>query len=217
MEKEKYLYEKHQNATLTINQLDGWRNGWMETQRQAMETKRSPLFSTLNIGEELRLFMAGAKGILQMSCSVLAQALISGMDEHGRLPSFHVQCGHRLRIEMLRIVAGRIKMSCSDYLMLLDNPPDHWHADDSLEVLQKLTVVSATCSTCQCPIENQDGDEPSHHAKNHSDNSGNNDDAEDDYGEVLPAERKAKLTQLFKSNKELAGSRTRNAITPRIR
>ncbi|KAG0692968.1 hypothetical protein DFH29DRAFT_881867, partial [Suillus ampliporus] len=65
-----------------------------------------------------------------MACSVLEQCMISGVDERGNLPPFQVQCGHKLRIHMLRMVAGCIKMSCSDYLMLLDNRPDDWLEDD---------------------------------------------------------------------------------------
>ncbi|KAG0691584.1 hypothetical protein DFH29DRAFT_884139, partial [Suillus ampliporus] len=46
-----------------------------------------------------------------MACSVLEQCMISGVDERGNLPPFQVQCGHKLRIHMLRMVAGCIKMS----------------------------------------------------------------------------------------------------------
>ncbi|KAG2136431.1 hypothetical protein DEU56DRAFT_756337 [Suillus clintonianus] len=175
-----------------------------------------------------------------MACSVLAHFLISGVDGHGNLPPFQTQCGHKLRIDMLRVVAGRIRMSCSDYLMLLDNRPDDWLEDDipddevinsiqhgrhqaeCLELLRKLTIISATCSACQSPILNQAGRSPLHHDENRGDTPVDRDDSEDGYGEdedhlgtILPAERKAKLVQLFKANKELAGSRNRNAIPAR--
>ncbi|KAG1731401.1 hypothetical protein EDB19DRAFT_1831721 [Suillus lakei] len=95
-----------------------------------------------------------------ITCSVLEQCLNTGLDEHGHIPLFQVQCGHKLHINMLHIVAGHIKKSCSDYCMLLDNPPDGWVADDMpdeevinaiqngrhqaecLELLRKLTVPS---------------------------------------------------------------------------
>ncbi|KAG1718252.1 uncharacterized protein EDB91DRAFT_1066822, partial [Suillus paluster] len=136
-----------------------------------------------------------------MACSVLEQCMISGVDERGNLPPFQVQCGHKLRIHMLRMVAGCIKMSCSDYLMLLDNRPDDWLEDDMpdeevinsiqngkhqaecLELLRKLTIVSATCSACQCSVLNHDDDNDSHHRENHGDTAVNHDNAEDDYGE----------------------------------
>ncbi|KAG1729381.1 hypothetical protein EDB19DRAFT_1832425 [Suillus lakei] len=167
-----------------------------------------------------------------IACSVLEQCLNTGLDEHGHLPLFQVQCGHKLRINMLHIIAGHIKKSCSDYHMLLDSPPDSWVADDMpdeevinaiqngrhqaecLELLQKLTIVSATCSTCQWPMITQDGDNPSHPCQNSGGTPVNDDGVEDDENEdeydlgiVLPAERKARLAQLFKANNKLAGSR----------
>ncbi|KAG1718054.1 uncharacterized protein EDB91DRAFT_1067025, partial [Suillus paluster] len=169
-----------------------------------------------------------------IACSVLEQCINTGLDEHGHLPSFHVKCGHLLRIKILHIIAGRIKTSCHDYLMMLDNPPDDWSADDMpdeevinviqngrhqaecLQLLRKLTVVSATCSTCQRPIVTQDVENTSHPCQNDGgapvDDDGAEDveDEDDDtLGTGLPADRKARLARLFKTNNELAGSRNR--------
>ncbi|KAG1789583.1 uncharacterized protein HD556DRAFT_1492627, partial [Suillus plorans] len=142
-----------------------------------------------------------------IACSVLQQCLASGLDEIGGLPTFHVQCGHKLRIHMLRVVAGRIKLSCSDYLMLLDSQRHHWsedefpdedtindiqnghHQAECLKLLRTLTVVSATCSICQRPVLSQDGKRPSR-------------DSEDEDETRLDGE-------------DLNGSRNRNNIVPR--
>jgi hypothetical protein len=55
-------------------------------------------------------------------CSVLEQCLASGLDDHGNLPVLKVQCGHILHITMLCMIAGHMKLSYSDYLILLDSP-----------------------------------------------------------------------------------------------
>ncbi|KAG1859401.1 hypothetical protein C8R48DRAFT_673945 [Suillus tomentosus] len=114
-----------------------------------------------------------------IACSVLEQCLASGLDESGDLPTFEVQCGHRLRSHMLHVIAGRIKLSCSDYLMLLDRQRHHWSEDEfpdedtindiqngchqaaCLKLIHTLTVASATCSNCQRVVLSQDGRHPS--------------------------------------------------------
>ncbi|KAG2108265.1 uncharacterized protein F5147DRAFT_773848 [Suillus discolor] len=60
-----------------------------------------------------------------IACSVLEQCLASGINEGGHLPVFEVQCGH-----LLRIIAGHVKLSCSDYLMLLDSSQDDWREEE---------------------------------------------------------------------------------------
>ncbi|KIK32016.1 hypothetical protein CY34DRAFT_111146, partial [Suillus luteus UH-Slu-Lm8-n1] len=102
-----------------------------------------------------------------IACSMLEQCLNSGLDKNGNLPDLDMQCGHILRIKMLRMLAGRVKLSCSDYLMLLDNPQAHWqegdmpdediismiqngrHQAQCLKLLRTLIVLSSTCSMCQ--------------------------------------------------------------------
>ncbi|OJA20364.1 hypothetical protein AZE42_07317 [Rhizopogon vesiculosus] len=102
-----------------------------------------------------------------IACSILEQALYSGLDQDGNVPSFQVQCGHRLRIHMLRVVAGRIMRSCTDFLMLLDRPHDTWpveelpdnniirsiqsglHEAECLRLVRTLSVISATCIQCR--------------------------------------------------------------------
>ncbi|KAG1834023.1 hypothetical protein DFJ58DRAFT_670739 [Suillus subalutaceus] len=142
-----------------------------------------------------------------IACSVLEQCLKSGLDEHGDLPAFHIQCGHRLRIHMLHVIAGRIKLCCSDYLMLLDSPQDDWRPDElpdediinaiqngrhqaeCLTLLRKLTVVSATCSMCQRPMASRNLERPLRDAPNGERSSG--------------------------AHKQLNGSRNRHFIVPR--
>ncbi|KAG1760492.1 hypothetical protein EV702DRAFT_985523 [Suillus placidus] len=140
-----------------------------------------------------------------IACSVLEQALTSGLDKSGNLPPIHLQCGHILRMDIFRIVLGRIKISCTEYMMLLDSPKTHSMAHEipdedlisaiqhgqqpveCLGLLEELAALSAICAACN----------------------------EDTIGTFIPVERKAKLAQLFKANKELAGSRNRNAIPAR--
>lgn len=173
-------------------------------------------------------------------CSVLEQCLASGLDDHGNLPVLKVQCGHILRITMLCTIAGRMKLSCSDYLILLDSPQDYWREDDvadedaisaiqngrhqaeCLELMRKLTIVSATCSTCQRPVLHHGEEPPSHHEDNGDMNPVDQDgsdaecsEGEDMLGSSLPVARKVHLAKLFKANKQLAGSRNRNSIVPR--
>ncbi|KAG1762332.1 hypothetical protein EV702DRAFT_1228544 [Suillus placidus] len=175
-----------------------------------------------------------------IACSVLEQCLTSGLDEHGNLPVVEVQCSHILRIMMLRIIAGRIKLSCSDYLILLDSPQDYWQEDDvpdedvisaiqngrhqaeCLELMRKLTIVSTTCSTCRRPIPHQGEERPSHNDDNGDANAVDQDgvdaewsEGEDTLATSLPVARKVHLAKLFKANKQLAGSRNRNSIVPR--
>ncbi|KAG2029292.1 hypothetical protein BDR03DRAFT_840144, partial [Suillus americanus] len=115
-----------------------------------------------------------------IACSVLEQCFNSGLDEDGNLPDLDIQCGHILRIKMLRMLAGRVKLSCSDYLMLLDNPRDDWgegdmpdediismiqngrHQAECLKLLRTLIILSATCSICQRPVPVQDDTQPSY-------------------------------------------------------
>ncbi|KAG1817591.1 uncharacterized protein BJ212DRAFT_1480154 [Suillus subaureus] len=174
-----------------------------------------------------------------IACSVLKQCLNSGLDEHGDLPVFQIQCGHRLRIHMLCVITGRIKICCSDYLMLLDSSLDDWQQDDipdediinaiqngchqskCLKLLQKLTVVSATCSKCQRPMVHQDSDNPPHDPWNEDQSPGDQDsceaersDDEESLGMALPADRKVKLAKIFKASRLLTGSRNCNAIVP---
>ncbi|KAG1724497.1 hypothetical protein EDD22DRAFT_853810, partial [Suillus occidentalis] len=109
-----------------------------------------------------------------IACSMLEQCFCSGLDANGNLPHLDLQCGHLLRIKMLRMLAGRVKLSCSDYLMLLDNPQADWQGDDMpdedvismiqngrhqaqcLKLLRTLIVLSATCSMCQRPVPVQE-------------------------------------------------------------
>ncbi|KAG1795963.1 uncharacterized protein HD556DRAFT_1234984 [Suillus plorans] len=144
-----------------------------------------------------------------IACSVLEQCLASGIDEDGHLPGFEVLCGHLLRMKILCIIAGRVKISCSDYLMLLDSSRDDWREDElpdedlindiqngrhqakCLQLLRRLTVVSATCTTCQHSIIGRDVEHTSQ------------------YG------RKETIAKLIKANTQLTGSRDRNAIVPR--
>ncbi|KAG2095750.1 hypothetical protein BD769DRAFT_1369744 [Suillus cothurnatus] len=105
-----------------------------------------------------------------IACSVLEQALSSGLDDNGDLPlqSFHIPCGHILRIAMLKVIAGRLKKSCSDYLMFRDEQQaetgnygysilsdDEIHAIHTgqhqarcVAMLHTLYVASATCQSC---------------------------------------------------------------------
>jgi hypothetical protein len=182
-----------------------------------------------------------------IACSVLEQCLKLGLDEHGNLPEVIMQCGHILRIKMLGMLSGRVKLSCSDYLLLLDKPQDDWGAgdmpeediirmiqnnrlqDECLKLLRKLMVLSATCSSCQRPELVQDDAQPSYDNRHdHLDATAFNqptldmehgheeeEDEEDFQGTTLPADRKAHLAVLFKTNKQLSGSRNRNSIIAR--
>lgn len=175
-----------------------------------------------------------------IACSVLEQCLHSGLDEHGDLPAFQVLCGHKLRIHMLRVIAGRVKLCCSDYFMLLDVAIEEWHEDEipdedvinaiqngqhqaeCLKLLRTLTVVSATCSMCQCPKVHEDIEDPSYDEQNGDRLSVDQDgfeaersDEEDSLGATLPAGRQANLAKLLKANKQLTGSRNRNSLVPR--
>ncbi|KAG1837859.1 hypothetical protein DFJ58DRAFT_734148 [Suillus subalutaceus] len=180
-----------------------------------------------------------------IACSVLEQALSFGLDDHGDLPlqSFHIPCGHILRIAMLKVVAGRIKKSCSDYLMLRDElQADMWHhiylSDDDIHaietgqhqarcvtMLHALYVASATCENChrspalqviQTPTSTDrhvEGDY-THYSTSDIDEEGDNEADNQFPGDMVSDTRKANLLKLLKSNKELAGSRDRNAISP---
>ncbi|KAG1843312.1 hypothetical protein DFJ58DRAFT_854529 [Suillus subalutaceus] len=176
-----------------------------------------------------------------IACSVLEQCLSAGLDEHGNLPVFQVQCGHKLRIQILGLIAGRVRLCCSDYLMLLDVAREEWREDElpgediinaiqngrhqaeCLKLLRKLTVVSATCSICQRPVVNQEMDHPSHNGKNgvrtpvdqEDGCDAERSDEEDSMGTTLPTGRKKNLAKLFKAIKQLTGSRNRNDIVPR--
>lgn len=146
-----------------------------------------------------------------IACSVLEQALSSGLGDTGDLPlqSFHIPCGHILRIAMLKVVAGRIKKSCSDYLMLQDElraEPGYYSVltDDEIhaihtgqhqakcaDMLHTLYVASATCQSCHCRPALHIFQHPTHttdHAEvcdAHQDTSGDeegnlHDDSDDD-------------------------------------
>ncbi|KAG2344254.1 hypothetical protein BDR05DRAFT_947640 [Suillus weaverae] len=65
-----------------------------------------------------------------IACSMLEQCLTSGLDEHGNLPVIELQCSHILCIIMLHIINGHIKLSCSNYLILLDSLQDYWQGDN---------------------------------------------------------------------------------------
>ena len=173
-----------------------------------------------------------------IACSVLEQCLASGLDKHGGLPVVQVQCGHQLRIRMLRVIAARIKLCCSDYLMLLDSAQDNWqehelphedvinaiqngqHQAECLTLLRKLAVVSATCSMCQHPMQPlglapQDGQNGDGATMDHDGVEGEWSSDEDELGLAdLPAGRKVMLSKPFKVNKLLAGSRNCNDIVP---
>lgn len=56
-----------------------------------------------------------------ITCSVLEQCLTSEADEIRGLLTFEVQYSDRLRIHILYIVAEHIKLSCRNYLMLLNS------------------------------------------------------------------------------------------------
>ncbi|KAG2045422.1 hypothetical protein BDR06DRAFT_1015696, partial [Suillus hirtellus] len=175
-----------------------------------------------------------------IACSVLEQCLSSGLDAHGDLPVLKVQCGHILRIKMLSVIAGRIRLSCSDFLMLLDNPHNDWRHDDvpdedvinsiqhghhqaeCLTFLNRLRVVSATCSSCQHSLHHKDMRQPSHNGNDEDEAKSNqhdledySNDGDDPIGMDLPAERKENLTKLLKASKQLTGSRNRNNIPRR--
>ncbi|KAG2046010.1 hypothetical protein BDR06DRAFT_1039924, partial [Suillus hirtellus] len=175
-----------------------------------------------------------------IACSVLEQCLRTGLDKYGNLPALRFQCGHRLRIHMLQVIAGRIKLSCSDYLMLLDRQMDDQTEDDipdedvinaiqngqhqaeCLKLVQKLTVVGATCSTCHHSILNQNGEHPSPNGDNGDQTIADQDGLEEEWTEDenvidihLPKERRDNLAKLIRKNRQLAGSRNRNAIVPR--
>ncbi|KAG1863287.1 hypothetical protein DFJ58DRAFT_725189 [Suillus subalutaceus] len=194
--------------------------------------------------EELELFRMD-HFVPSDACSVLEQALSFGLDDHGDLPlqSFHIPCGHILRIAMLKVVAGRIKKSCSDYLMLRDElQADMWHhiylSDDDIHaietgqhqarcvtMLHALYVASATCENChrspalqviQTPTSTNrhvEGDY-THYSTSDIDEEGDNEADNQFPGDMVSDTRKANLLKLLKSNKELAGSRDRNAISP---
>jgi hypothetical protein len=174
-----------------------------------------------------------------IACSVLEQCLKLGLDEQGNLPDFEIQCGHKLRIHMLRVIAAHVKLCCSNYLMLLDSPRDDWQDNElpdedvinsiqngryqaeCLKLLRRLTVASATCSMCQRPVVHQDGEHASRSGKNGDNTNADQDgpDAgsseDDDAMNMVHAIGKAHLEKLFKANKQLAGSRNRNSIVPR--
>jgi hypothetical protein len=174
-----------------------------------------------------------------IACSVLEQCLKFGLDEEGNLPDFEIQCGHKLRIHMLRVIPPRVKLCCSDYLMLLDSQQDNWQGNElpdedvinsiqngryeaeCLKLLRRLTVVSATCSMCQRPVVHQDREHASHSGENGEITNADQDgqDAglseDDDAMNMVHANGKAHLEKLFKANKQLAGSRNRNLMVPR--
>ncbi|KIK31964.1 hypothetical protein CY34DRAFT_111164, partial [Suillus luteus UH-Slu-Lm8-n1] len=181
-----------------------------------------------------------------IACSMLEQCFNSGLDRDGNLLDLDVQCGHLLRIKMLRILAGRVKLSCSDYLMLLDKPQASWqegdmpdediismiqngrHQAQCLKLLRTLIVLSSTCSICQRRTPKQEftlssytsleGVDETTFDQPELDISPSHDDEEDEedvLGSALPADRKARLAVLFKKNKQLAGSRSRNSIIAR--
>ncbi|KAG2108245.1 uncharacterized protein F5147DRAFT_652964 [Suillus discolor] len=169
-----------------------------------------------------------------IACSVLKQYLASGINEGGNLPVFVVQCGH-----VLCMIAGHVKLSCSDYLMLLDSSRDDWREDElpdehlindiqngrhqakCLQLLQKLTVLSTTCQMCQRPIIRMDGDQQSNSGQDgHGaivDEDGVDDewnDDEDALGMALPPGRKETIAKLLQANIQLTVSRDRKAIVP---
>jgi hypothetical protein len=173
-----------------------------------------------------------------IACSVLEQFINTGFDENNHIPSFPVPCGHEMRIQMLHVIAGCIKMSCSNYFLLLDSAPpswttdipgeevinsiqNGWHQAECLELLQRITIVSATCSHCQCPVPPQDDEctlmsgedgngAPIHQATLDTEFS----DDEDAPGTELPADRRATLSKLLKASKQLVESRNHNSIVP---
>jgi len=177
--------------------------------------------------------------------SVLEQALCSGVDDHGNLPfqSFHIPCGHILCIVILKVVAGQIKQSCSDYLMLRDEiqaetghvcllSDDEIHAIHTgqhqsicVTILHTLYVTSTTCQSChhspalqvvQIPTSDDQhvSGDPIHHVT--PDINEEDDDEADNQllGDMLSDVRKANLLKLLKLNKELAGSCNHNSIPP---
>ena len=176
-----------------------------------------------------------------IACSVLEECLRVGLDDRGDLPAIDIICGHKLRIHMLRVVAGRLKLSCSDYLMLLDGPLENWREDDvpdedvmnsirngqhqaeCLKLLRKLTVVSATCSMCQRQTPQKDRENPSAYEDENRDGLTVDEDGveaestheDDSLGMALSVNHKENLTKLLKANKHLTGSRNRNLIVPR--
>jgi hypothetical protein len=173
-----------------------------------------------------------------IACSVLKQCMQFGLDEQGNLPDLEIQCGHKLRIHMLRVIAMRVKQCCSDYLMLLESPPDGWdfapvdedtissiqngrHQAQCLQLLRRLTVVSATCSKCQRSIVHDGGEHGLHGGESRDDTHAYQDrpDAEwsedDDAMDMVHAIGKANLAKLLKANKQLSGSRNRHLMIPR--
>ncbi|KAG2335724.1 hypothetical protein BDR05DRAFT_953867, partial [Suillus weaverae] len=169
-----------------------------------------------------------------IACSVLEQALSSGLDDNGDLPlqSFHIPCGHILRIAMLKVIAGRIKKSCSDYLMFQDEQQaetEHYSilSDDEIHAIHTgQHQARATCQSChrhhafqviQTPNSaNRHVDDD--HARNATSEVEEEEDDEADnqsLGDKLSGIRKENLVKLLKSNKELVGSHDRNAISRR--
>jgi hypothetical protein len=178
------------------------------------------------------------------ACSIMEQTIIHGLGEDGALPVdvSQVPCGHTLRIKILRIVAGQVKTSYNDYMILRESPPSSWKDDlppeeeDLDEVrtgkyhakcnlmLQTLAVISATCMTCKC--HSASNQQVISNISIHQDpDIGTADDDmegmdahhdEDSYlGATLPEDRRTRLSQLLKVTKEISMARDRNSIVPR--
>ncbi|KAG0694319.1 hypothetical protein DFH29DRAFT_1006457 [Suillus ampliporus] len=121
-----------------------------------------------------------------IACSVLEQALTCGLDRYGNVPPIHIKCGHILRMDIFRIVSGRIEISCRDYMMLLDGPQTHWiaheipHEDvisaiqrgkqsvECLGLLEQLAALSAICADCRHTVLIQDPGDRFHTVDDHN-------------------------------------------------
>ncbi|KAG2116293.1 hypothetical protein DEU56DRAFT_761564 [Suillus clintonianus] len=142
------------------------------------------------------------------------------------LPDFEIQCGHKLRIHMLRVIAAH---TAHEMIGKTTSYPTRTSSirsrmgdtrPDCLKLLRRLIVVSATCSLCQRPIVHQDGEHASHSGENGDGTNADPDgpdglSEDDDTTNVVHAMGKAHLDKLFKASKHLAGSRNRNSIVPR--
>jgi len=178
------------------------------------------------------------------ACSVMEQTMIHGIEEDGSLPmdASEIPCGHTLRIKILRVVAGRIKISYNDYMMLRESPPSCWqddlppeeetldavrtgkyHAECSL-MLRALAVVSATCTPCKRPATLNQSPGPRSSIHRDLDIGSEDDHAEEmdahdgetlELGITLSKERKASLCKLLKVTKEISMARDRSSIVPR--
>jgi hypothetical protein len=170
--------------------------------------------------------------------------MIHGLGEDGNLPveASDIPCGHISRIKILRVVAGQVKISYSDYMMLRESPPPCWEDDippgeeeldavrtgkylaECIKTLRTLTVVSATCPTCNRPAEpTQSAAAHSHIQRNadigtdnhHAEDMDAEDEEESELGTTLSRDWKARLSKLLKVTKEISMARDRNSIAPR--